>query len=240
LGVRALNKIGLFLILFSLGFFGKKENVPHIQRAVVTEHQAIIYTHPDFDSEQMMRLSNNKIIAISTKIYRPKNLFGSFYRIFINKPRKVRGYISEIDVLPQYKKTRDGYVLNKKYAKKEQALKQMKTQLVRTGGSVQADPKVLDQKVQESQVSDNKGTVEEPSMQKGLPTQEPGRKKELPENQTSESEISEPETSEISEPETSEISEPETSEFETSESKTSKSETSNVEGASEKQGLSNE
>ena len=134
MGVPVLNKISFLLILLSLGFFGKKEKVvvPRIQRAVVIENQAIIYTQPDFDSEQMMKLPNNKIIAISTKIYRPKNLFGSFHRIFINKPRKIRGYISEIDVLPQYKKAKDGYVLNKKYQKKEQALRQVKSGLLRS------------------------------------------------------------------------------------------------------------
>ncbi len=132
MGVPVLNKIGLILILFSFGFFGKKkqEPAPRIQRAVVTENQAIIYTQPDFDAKQIMKLPNNRIIAISTKIYRPKNLFGSFYRIFINKPRKVRGYISEIDVLPQYKKSKKGYVLNQAYRKKEEALKEVKTGLL--------------------------------------------------------------------------------------------------------------
>ena len=45
LGVPVLNKIGLLLIFFSLGFFGNKEKVavPRIQRAVVIENQAIIY-----------------------------------------------------------------------------------------------------------------------------------------------------------------------------------------------------
>ena len=134
MGVPVLNKVGLILILLSFGFFSKKEKVavPRIQRAVVVENQAIIYTQPDFDAEQIMKLPNNKIIAISTKIYRPKNLFGSFYRIFINKPRKIRGYISEIDVLPQYKRAKDGYVLNKEYQQKEQVLKQVKTELIQT------------------------------------------------------------------------------------------------------------
>ncbi len=145
LGVPVLNKIGLLLILFSLGFFGKKEkvDVPRIQRAVVIENQAIVYAQPNFDAKQIMQLSNNKIIAISTQVYRPKNLFGSFYRIFINKPHKVRGYISEIDVLPQYKKTKEGYVLNEKYQNKEQALKQVKTDLLRPERkkSIQTEPK---------------------------------------------------------------------------------------------------
>lgn len=139
MGVPVLSKV--FLIFFLLGFFGKKEkqDVPRIQRAIVTENQAIIYKKPDFDAEQIMKLPGNKIVAISTKIYRPKNLFGSFYRIFINKPRKIRGYISEIDVLAQYKKSEDGYALNPNYQKKEKALRQVKTDLVPTG----AKPSVL-------------------------------------------------------------------------------------------------
>ena len=132
MGAPVLSKI--FLIFFSLGFFGQEEkiDVPRIQRAIVKENQAIVYTQPDFDAKQMMELPSNKIIAISTKIYRPKNLFGSFYRIFINKPRKIRGYISEIDVLPQYKKSKKGYVLNKVYQEKEKALRHLKTQLIYT------------------------------------------------------------------------------------------------------------
>lgn len=130
MAVLELSRI-LFFVFFSLGFFGKKEtlDVPRIQRAVVTEHQAIVYKQPDFDAEQIMRLPHNRIVAVSTKIYRPKNLFGSFYRIFINKPRKIRGYVSEIDVLPQYKKSKEGYFLNKEYQKKEKALKQVKTEV---------------------------------------------------------------------------------------------------------------
>ena len=47
LAVPGLSRI-LFFVFFSLGFFGKKEmlDVPRIQRAVVTEHQAIVYKKP--------------------------------------------------------------------------------------------------------------------------------------------------------------------------------------------------
>ena len=96
-----------------------------IQRAIVVEHNAIIYQEADFDADQIAFLSRNKIIAVSTKIYRPKNLFGSFYKIYINKPKKIRGYISEIDVVPQYKQTQDGLVLNSIYKDKEVVLKQV-------------------------------------------------------------------------------------------------------------------
>lgn len=165
LGAPVLNKVGFLLILFSLGFFGKRENVeaPRIQRAVVIENQAVIYAQPDFDAKQIMKLPQNKIIAISTQIYRPKNLFGSFYRIFINKPRKIRGYISEIDVLPQYKKSERGYVLNKEYQKKEKALKQIQSELLRS--EKKAAPKLQKLEVSKSskEKSQEEKTLEQPS-----------------------------------------------------------------------------
>ena len=96
-----------------------------IQRAIVTEHNAIVYQQADFDAEQIAFLPRNKIIAVSTKIYRPKNLFGSFYKIYVNKPKKIRGYISEIDVVSQYKQVKEGLVLNSAYKDKEAVLKQV-------------------------------------------------------------------------------------------------------------------
>jgi len=184
LGVQALNKI-VFFLLFSLGFFGKKEKlvVPRIQRAVVVENQAIIYTQPDFDAEQIMRLPNNRIIAISTKIYRPKNLFGSFYRIFINKPRKIRGYISEIDVLPQYKKTEKGYVLNEEYKKKEQVLKKVKTQLIHTEKkAVQPGIDKLEalQVSQEMEESSNENKTKDPPVSEAKEKEPPEKKIKQP------------------------------------------------------------
>ena len=122
LGVRALNKWLLLLIFFSLG----AQKPPVIQRGIVSEHEAIIYENYDFDSEQIARLPQNKVIVVSTKIYRPQNLFGSFYKVYLNKPQRVRGYISEVDIIPQYKRSQEGLVLNEAYQERENILKQVK------------------------------------------------------------------------------------------------------------------
>ena len=116
------------------GFFFKKkqEPIPLVQRGIINQSQAIIYEHPDFDAKQIMTIPKNKVIAISTEIYRPKNLFGSFYRVFITK--KNRGYISEVDIIPQYKKNKKGWSVNRDYQRKEIHLKkvQSKSNIVRS------------------------------------------------------------------------------------------------------------
>ena len=125
---RALNKSIIVLVfLLCTGFFFKKkqEPIPLVQRGIINQAQAIIYEHPDFDSKQMMTIPKNKVVAISTEIYRPKNLFGSFYRVFITK--KNRGYISEVDIIPQYKKHKKGWSLNFEYQKKEVHLKKVQS-----------------------------------------------------------------------------------------------------------------
>lgn len=127
LGVRDLSKKTL-LAVFLFFSFGLNKQQPSIQRAVVTEHNALIYNRPDFDSRQIFKLPRNKIIVISTQIYRPKHLFGSFYRIYINKPQKVRGYISEVDVLPQYVQSKRGLSKNPAYKKRESVLRAVQDQ----------------------------------------------------------------------------------------------------------------
>ena len=111
-----------------LGFFWRKEEqkpLPLIQRGIISESQAIVYQYPDFDAPQITIISKNKIIVMSTEIYRPKNLFGSFYKIFINKPKKMKGYISEVDVIPQYRKDKKRWSLNSVYKEKESNLRQV-------------------------------------------------------------------------------------------------------------------
>ena len=124
--IRQLGKLFIFFIVFSL--LGSKPSPPLVQRAYVTENRAIIYSEPDFDSEQLAWLPQNRVIAVSTRIYRPKNLFGSFYRVFVNKPKKIRGYISEIDIVTQFKKNNEKMELNPVYQEKENILRQVKNQ----------------------------------------------------------------------------------------------------------------
>ena len=125
----------LVVLLFSTSFSWAKSFKSLIQRAYVTQSQAIVYKAPDFDSEQAAALPRDRVIAISTKIYRPKNLFGSFYRVFVNKPYRIRGYISEVDVIPQFKKTKKGLKKNPKYAAKEKALRLVKDRSIIQGSN---------------------------------------------------------------------------------------------------------
>ena len=126
------NIFSLFFIFFSLQAGAEKEKTfvkpPLIQRAYVTRNQAILYQKPDFDSPQLTRVKNNRIIAVSTRIYRPKNLFGSFYKVYINKPKKIRGYISEVDVITQFIQAKKGFKENQMYWAREKVLREVKDQ----------------------------------------------------------------------------------------------------------------
>ena len=135
--VKILNKKKwIFLLGLSFSYLSFAETKkPLVQRAFIIEHQTIIYKEPDFNSPQLARLPRNRIVAISTKIYRPKNLFGSFYRIFINKPRKIRGYISQIDVVTQFRQNDETFVLNPEYQMKENVLRKVKDQILKDSSS---------------------------------------------------------------------------------------------------------
>ena len=100
------------LILFSTNT--KK----HLQKAYITTLNSAIYEIPDFDSKKLKHLPQGKQVTISKKIFYPKDHnFGSFYKIFSSKDKKkVVGYVSEAEVVPQFIKNDKGkYVLNKYY-----------------------------------------------------------------------------------------------------------------------------
>ena len=140
---RVKNIFALLFIFFSVQAEAKKKKTslkstkpPLIQRAYVTRNQAILYKAPDFDSPQLKRIKNNRIIAVSTRIYRPKNLFGSFYKVYINKPKKIRGYISEVDVITQFIQTKKGFEENSLYRSRERVLREVKDQTIQGKRSV--------------------------------------------------------------------------------------------------------
>ena len=64
-----------------------------------------------------------KKILISKKIFRPPHNFGSFYKIFLFRPKKIVGYISEAEIAPEFVKQADEYKVNPIY---KLAQKQMK------------------------------------------------------------------------------------------------------------------
>ncbi len=126
----------LFFGVFSLSGFAKEEGtksfrkrkvLPHyLQKAYVLQKDAIVYARPDFDSTQITSIPAGTRITVSKKIHRPNHRFGTFYRIYINKPKKLRAYISEIDVVPRYIKSGSHFKLNPEFKQVKKKLKYVK------------------------------------------------------------------------------------------------------------------
>lgn len=111
-GVRIL---GWLVAGFFLCFAGRaypKTLPSYLQKAYVIQKVAFVYSRPDFDSLRITQIPAGQIITISKKIYKPKNLFGTFYRVYLKKPKKIRAYISEIDVTPRFIRTGKEYTKN--------------------------------------------------------------------------------------------------------------------------------
>ena len=88
---------------------------PYMQRAYVSSLNSFVYKKPDFDSLKLYPLSIGKQILISKKIFRPPHNFGSFYKVFLFKEKKVIGYISEAEVISEFKKEGIGFKFNPSY-----------------------------------------------------------------------------------------------------------------------------
>ena len=106
----------------------KKNLVPekyksHLQRAFVVTLNSFVYEKPNFDAPQLYPLATGEKILISKKIFRPPHKFGSFYKIFLTHPKKIVGYVSEAEVIPEFLKKADKYENNQAY---KLAQKQMK------------------------------------------------------------------------------------------------------------------
>ena len=87
------------------------------QRAYISRSNSFVYSKPDFDSSQFRSLSIGKLVLISRKIYLPHHSFGSFYRIFLFRPKKLIGYISEAEVIPEFRLNQGVYTINPNYNK---------------------------------------------------------------------------------------------------------------------------
>ena len=133
LSLKCLAGWGLFsavLVVFPLLAGGKKTPAPvkalpsYLQKAYVIQKKAFVYARADFDSLKITRIPAGTLITISKKVYKPKTLFGTFYRVYLAKPKKIRAYISEIDVEPRWVRQGGGY-------KKNPAFKQAKNRLSR-------------------------------------------------------------------------------------------------------------
>ncbi|MGI9548863.1 MAG: hypothetical protein ACR2M7_02645 [Bdellovibrionales bacterium] len=75
-----------------------------LQKGYVTAVDSLIYKGPDFDTEQIFYLRSGNHVTMSKKIFTPSHGFGTFYKVFIKKPKIVIGYVSEVDVIPEYKR----------------------------------------------------------------------------------------------------------------------------------------
>ena len=92
-----------------------------MQRAYVAALNSFVYQEPDFDSPQIYPLKTGQEILISKKIFRPSHHFGSFYKAFLFSGKKIVGYISEAELVPEFKKQNGKYTANPTYklAKKQ-------------------------------------------------------------------------------------------------------------------------
>ena len=98
---------------------------PYMQRAYISRSNSFVYSKPNFDAPQLQSLSIGKLVLISRKVFLPPHGFGSFYRVFLFRKKKLIGYISEAEVIPEFIKKEDSYLANPSY-KKAKAYKNKK------------------------------------------------------------------------------------------------------------------
>ena len=79
-----------------------------LQKAFIVQKMAIVYARPDFDSLQIAKIPYGKTVTISKKIFKAQRGFGTFYQIFLSNPRKIKAYISEVDVVGSQQKDNEG------------------------------------------------------------------------------------------------------------------------------------
>lgn len=65
---------------------------------------AAVYKNRSFDSDPIAYLEEGQKVKISRKKYKASDGFGLFYKIVVNK--KIKGYISDVEVVPQFTKTK--------------------------------------------------------------------------------------------------------------------------------------
>ena len=121
----------LLIIIFPLlSFSAEKKSrkiLPsHLQKGYVVQKNAFVYTRPDFDAVRITGIPAGMKVTISKKVYRSKTGFGSFYRIYISTPRKMRAYISEIDVVSRYIRSKSGWKVNPEFALVKKKLNRVK------------------------------------------------------------------------------------------------------------------
>ena len=106
----------------------KKKNIlekykAYLQNAYVVSPVSFVYKDPDFDSEQLHHLKAGENIIVSKKVFTPSHRFGTFYKVFIKKPKKVVGYVSEIETVPEFVIYNNKPVKNVCYTKVKKQIK---------------------------------------------------------------------------------------------------------------------
>lgn len=92
----------------------------YLQKAYVLQMNSKIYEEPHFDAQPVYIVPTGGQILVSRKIFTPPSKFGTFYKVFIHKDKKIVGYISEIDVVSQFER---GNQMNPRYASLKTQLK---------------------------------------------------------------------------------------------------------------------
>ncbi len=98
----------------------------YMQKAYTLQKDAFVYARPNFDSLRITSIPAGTKVTISRKLYRPKTNFGTFYRIYLSRPKKIRAYISEIDVVPHYVRKGLGYQINPEFKQVKKKLHRVK------------------------------------------------------------------------------------------------------------------
>ena len=103
-----------------------KKYQDNLQRAYVIASYSIVYKQANFDSDKIHSLHKGSKVIISKKIFRPAHNFGSFYKVFLSRPKKIVGYVSEVDLAPEFIKKEDEETPNPSYLLARKQLKEGK------------------------------------------------------------------------------------------------------------------
>lgn len=104
-----------------------KKYKAYLQKAYVVLPNSFVYQKPSFDSKKLLALKIGRAVIVSKKVYKPRNHnIGTFYKVIIEKPNRIVGYISQIESIPEFLKIGKDY-------KKNSCFKKINSQLKKTG-----------------------------------------------------------------------------------------------------------
>ena len=88
-----------------------------LQKAYIIQAEgSLVYDRPSFDGKQVHWIPFGEKTVVSKKVLKPEREMGTFYKVFVKKPKKIAGYISEAEVVTQVIKKKSGrYITNPEY-----------------------------------------------------------------------------------------------------------------------------